>query len=83
LDCSGIGVIFEWLQISLTSRLYGLDPAGSLYGKQLDNKVVLGYKDEEFQYWVIEDHQYLPQGWEITGRVEQKLLEIGMKNGSK
>lgn len=57
--------------------MYGIDPVRAVYGRPMQAMMVKGYKDREFHYWLIEDHEALPGNWEVTGKIEQKLLEIG------
>lgn len=79
---SGLELLAEKLKLTLDYKLYGVDPQGEMYGKKLGSRVVSGYKDYEFQYWMIEDHKILPDSWEPTGRIEQKLLEVGTAHGT-
>ena len=44
--------------------------------------MALGYKDYEFHFWMIEADYDLPLNWEVTGRVEQILLEVSTNGNS-
>ncbi len=69
----------EKLKLSFDEKMYGLDVSKA---SNFKNSVVIGYRDPDFKFWMVVDHHEVPENWELSGRVEQKMLEIGSNCGT-